>query len=156
MLPKWHLLFALIASVPLLPILSWKALIFLAAAVLIDFDHYIIYVAKKKDVNLKRGYTFLKKLEEKQRKPNFNNRYTFFLCIFHTYEFLLVIFVLSFIYNPLFAVFTGFIFHLMIDFIHAKMDFKEDYLAVFLKNLSFMYYLFSRNKKGFGELKLEA
>lgn len=156
MLPKWHLFFGLVISLILFPFFSWQVLLFLAATVLIDFDHYLIYMIKRKDLGLKTSYAFFRDLDKKQKNQNFKGFYTFFLCIFHTYEFLLILFILSFIYNPLLLIFLGFIYHLAIDIVFVRIVYNKKYLFFYLKNFSLVYHLFTRNKKRFGEIKLHA
>ena len=59
MLPKWHILFGAIFSMLVYFIFNINlfqvSLIFLAS-IFIDFDHYLFYVFRKKDFNLKRVY----------------------------------------------------------------------------------------------------
>ncbi len=153
MLPKWHLFFGLIPLI-LVPFFSWQVFLFLFATVLIDLDHYFVHMIKGEGLDLKTSYAFFKELDKKQRNPNFKGFYTLFLCIFHTYEFLIILFILSFVYNPLLLIFLGFVYHLAIDIVSIRIVHNKKYLLFYLKNLSFMYHLFTRNKNTFGEIKL--
>lgn len=156
MLPKKHVFFGLAASLILFPIFLWKVLLFLIATVFIDFDHYLLYAIKKRDLNLKNAYAFLKILDEKQKRPVFKGTYTLFLCIFHTYEFLLIILILTITYNPIFPVFLGLIFHVTTDIISIKFQYNKKYFLFYLGNLSFVYHLFTRHKKRFGEINFSS
>lgn len=153
MLPKWHLLFGLALSLILFPFLGWHVLILLAATVLIDFDHYLIYAIKKKDINLKNAYAYLKKLEEKQRNPNFKGKYIFLLCIFHTYEFLFILLVIAFLNKFILLVFLGFIFHMVIDIISTRIEFNDKFFFYYLKALFLTHHILSKDKESFGEIK---
>ena len=155
MLPKFHFLHGLLISLILFPSFKGHILIFLAATVLIDFDHYLIYAVKKKDLSLENAYIFLKKLEEKQKNPGFKGRYTFFLCVFHTFEFLLILSIFAFFNKFLFFIFLGFIFHLSLDIISTKWEFKNKYFFYYLKTLFLAYHLLSRDKETFGKIKVK-
>lgn len=124
MFPIKHLIFGLIFSIilllvfPQITILGF--LIIFISAVLIDIDHYLYYIYKKKDFNLKKSYNWFvnngKKflsLSKKQR----NKSYLGF-CFLHGVEILSLFFILGiFISRYFFFIFIGFAFHLILDFI---------------------------------------
>lgn len=94
MLPKWHLLFGAIFSLILYLIFPQIgifniSLIFLSS-ILIDFDHYLWTIKRKKYFNLKEVYLWNKNLP-KNHKPITH--------IFHTIEFIIFIAILSFYFN---------------------------------------------------------
>ncbi|MBU2633662.1 MAG: hypothetical protein KJ674_00295 [Nanoarchaeota archaeon] len=104
----------LIASIPLIiiffPIYKYFTLLILISSYLIDFDHYLWYILKFKDLNLKRAI----KTCVKQIGKNNNN-----IHIFHTMEFALIIATTSLIFYPYsFPLLIGFTIHLLLDFIH--------------------------------------
>ena len=113
MLPKYHALLGFVFTY----IFYWftsitifqASLIFLAS-VLIDFDHYIWYVQRKKDYSLKKSYIWLKKnLHFKKPKP--------VMMIFHTIECIILIGILSFYFNIFLFILIGMLFHSILDVI---------------------------------------
>jgi len=113
MLPKSHILIGFLVAY----IIYWfssitifqASLIFLSS-VLIDFDHYLWYLQRRKDWNLKNAYNFLKKIHLFRHKT--------IMMIFHTIEFHIFIFILSYFFKGFFFIFLGMLFHSMIDIIH--------------------------------------
>lgn len=121
MLPGQHAIyglgFALLMKLLIVPGLNLIAiaLIFLAA-VFIDVDHYIVYVYRHKDLNLKRAVNYFKEMGEKLK--NKKNRAP--LLVLHTVEFMLVLIALSF-YHIYFAfIAAGVIFHVLLDYYHMR------------------------------------
>jgi len=94
-------------------------LIFLSS-VLIDIDHYLYYVYKKKDWSLKNAYKWFIKtskiflsLPRKQR----NNLYGGF-CFLHGIEILLILFLLGIFVSKFFLfIILGISFHLILDIV---------------------------------------
>ena len=132
MLPERHALFGFLFCLLLyffnFPV---KALILIFIAnIAIDIDHYIIYGINKKSWNFLKAYRFFVNLV-KLKKPG-----KFYLCIFHTIEFLLVLFILAILLksNYLFLIFVGFSFHTFVDFVdmlRMRKRFKENILVFF-------------------------
>ena len=122
MFPKFHLLSGLIGSIILFllfPNISRVGiLIFFAASFLIDFDHYLYYAIKQKDLSLKRALKWhykkaekFKKLKAKERKK-YNSS---FYC-FHGLEWIILFLLLGAYWNFLFYfVAAGMLFHLVFD-----------------------------------------
>lgn len=135
MFPKWHIFFGLIFSLILYFIFNmdlFNSLIVFLASVLIDFDHYIWYTNRKKDWNLKRAYKWNTYLERKHEKA---------MHIFHTIEFLILIFILSFFLRIFFYILIGILFHSILDFI-GMICFD----ALDCRELSLIRYLSTKNK----------
>jgi hypothetical protein len=134
MLPKWHVLFGFIFSLIIyfffnISLINFS-LIFLSSF-LIDVDHYIWYIQKKKDFSLRKAYKFLKNLKERKLT----------LMIFHTIEFLLVLLFISFYYSIFKYIFIGMIFHSVLDIIdlYSKNEIK-------LREFSLFKYLLTKDK----------
>jgi hypothetical protein len=118
---KEHIILGILFSIILFLIfpqigLVGFSLIFLST-VLIDVDHYLYYVKKKKDFSLRNAYKwFMKnhanclKLPKEQRGKNYAG---FF--VLHGIEILIVLLLLTFVSNYFFFVFIGFSFHLLFD-----------------------------------------
>jgi hypothetical protein len=96
-------------------------LIIFLSSVLIDVDHYIYYIIKKRDFNLIKGYNWYKKeIKETLALPmnERKKRYTGFF-LFHGIEVLVVLFLNGIFISPIFTfVFIGFSFHWIIDTPH--------------------------------------
>jgi len=111
MLPKWHILLGVVFSLILyffFNISLFNSSIVFLVSVLIDTDHYLWWVFKKKNFSLTKSYLWMKNLP-KIHKPK--------LDIFHTIEFLIFIGVLSLIYNLFLFVLLGLLFHSTVDVI---------------------------------------
>lgn len=81
-------------------------LVILGSAVLIDFDHYLFYVWRKKDFSLKNAYKFYMN-SKRPGKPG--------IMIFHTIEFQLLVLLVSFAFPWLIFVQAGMLLHLSLD-----------------------------------------
>ena len=123
MRPSQHIILGAIFSF-LLYILSPQigitgTLIIFLSSFLIDFDHYLIYVAIKKDLNPFKAYKF------HTSKENFflnlprseRNKLSFGVYIFHGIELIAILGILAIIFNNFLLLFviTGFAFHLILD-----------------------------------------
>ena len=140
MLPKWHFLTALISSVFLFPFIQFKILIFIAAAVLIDIDHYFLYVYLKKDFSLKKAYSFF--MEKRRiflKTGKFNKRES--LCIFHTIEFLIFLAVLIPLNSFFQIAMLGYSLHMIQD-ITAQIVTK----TLYTRNFSIVGYIYEQRK----------
>jgi len=139
MFPKWHILFGAIFSLILFLVfkvnLFYSIVVFLAS-VLIDVDHYLFYVKRKDDWNLKTAFNWFVALEKKH-KP--------LALIFHNIEFVILILILSFFHNFFLFILIGLLFHLSIDLIYLivadRMGTKEFLLTRYLLNKDKSKYL---------------
>jgi len=124
--PNTHFIFGLIfASVLLIlfPEINLMGFfIILASTVLIDVDHYLIYVFKKKDFSLRKAYrrSIQKKKKLLSLSRNERDKYYIEFCFLHGIEILIILFFISFFFKYLFYVFLGFAFHLLLDVIHQS------------------------------------
>lgn len=121
MYPKQHLLYGAIFAgflFFLFPQIGWLGfIIILASTVLIDADHYLYYVFKKKDLSLPNAYKWLVKkhkefLSFSREKRNQQNTSGF---LFHGVEALILLFILSFYLKLFLYIFAGFAFHIILD-----------------------------------------
>jgi len=101
---------------------SWiGCFVFLVATVGIDVDHYLYYVYKKRDCNLRRAVGWfmkngkiLMKLDKKYRKEFYSG-----FCFLHGIEVLGLLVIFGFfIWDLFYFVALGFLFHLILDHIH--------------------------------------
>ena len=125
--PEHHVLLGLIFSIIIFLIFPsigflGATLIFLASF-LIDFDHYLYYVYRQKNLNLKKAYKWYKirilrqrNLSRKQRSKSYIGFY-----LFHSFEISILLLVLGFFVNNLFYfLFLGHFFHLFLDLLFQK------------------------------------
>jgi hypothetical protein len=115
-------------------------LIIFLSSVLIDFDHYLYYIFKKKRFSLKSAYNWY--LIERKRFHNLSieekKKHRYFIFMFHGLEVLLILFLLSNYYPLLFLVFMGFTIHIVEDLIVAS-KFKYTKRKLFLSYAIFLH-----------------
>lgn len=145
--PIDHFLFGLIFSAILYLLFPGigliGALIVLVFSVAGDVDHYIYFIAKTKNHNLKKAYRyFLKVSDDKANKEEVESIKKSYLFFFHTFEFIAMVVFMSFIYNPLFYAAIGLLFHLFLDYVDLKKSNNLD-----MKCFSLMA-CYSRRKNG--------
>ena len=86
---KEHITSSLVISALLFPFIKYNTFYFLIGAILIDVDHYVLYVFKKRDLSLKRAHAYLD-----------GKRVNDTLHVFHVLEFWLISFVLAILFKP--------------------------------------------------------
>jgi hypothetical protein len=123
MLPKNHIILGGIFSLIIYLIFQidfFQAFLIFLSSFLIDIDHYLYYVYKKKDFSLKKAYNFalfqknnLMKLKKEERSKFYTG--FFFL---HGLEIVLILFLFGVYFSKCFLfVSLGFLFHLILDYI---------------------------------------
>jgi len=122
MLPKYHLFLGFIFSLTLF--LTFPNINLIGAGIiffssfLIDVDHYIYYILKKKSLNLRKAVNYFLEKRKKLRIMNVEKRKGFYsgFCFLHGIEILMVLFIAGiFISKYFLLVFIGFTFHLFLD-----------------------------------------
>ena len=129
MLPKHHFLIGAIATTLLYPLIGFGAFIALAASVLIDVDHYLLYLHVKKDFSIKKGYHYLREYglnKITSKKP--------VLCVFHTIEAFAIMAVLAFLNQTALFIFFGSSMHLLFDMMSAGHKVKSPSILLHLIN----------------------
>ena len=119
-------------------------MIFLVSSVLIDMDHYLYYIFEKKRFSLKSAHIWY--LIEREKFHNLllkeKKKHRYFIFIFHGIEPLILIFLLSYFYYPIFFIALGFFIHLIEDLTEAiRFNYFERKLF-----LSYAIYLHIKNK----------
>jgi len=119
MLPSKHILIGAIFSVflYLLGLSLTNVILFFLASFLIDVDHYLYYVYRKRDISLKKAFNWYLELDKKYSSMSKSSRakYWYGFCIFHGIEPIILVFILSAIYAPLVFVALGLLLHLIMD-----------------------------------------
>lgn len=114
------------------------SIVFLASF-LIDIDHYIYFVYKKKDFSLKNAYYWFSNCEKKWRKLSYSEKlkYKIIPILFHGIEFLAILILLSYFNKIFYFVLFGSIFHIFIDYVEIiyyreplYMKFSQIYLLI--------------------------
>ena len=127
MLPKWHLFLGFIFSLilfiifPKIGIIGFVIIFF--SSFLIDADHYIYYVFKKRDLSLKNAYSWFIQKRKKYLALSRKKRNEVYLEIhfLHGIEPLLILFVLGiYVSEYFFYILIGFAFHLFLDITHQR------------------------------------
>ena len=137
MLPKWHILLGIIFSVLLKLVFDfgvYEVLIVFLAAVLIDLDHYAVFLLKKRKFGLKEAFRYYEENEIEQMtnmKKGIKKKDD--LQIFHTVEFHLLVFALAVYFYWVFFVFLGIMFHSVSDFVYLaekEILYRREYFFV--------------------------
>lgn len=144
MYPKMHFLLGLIPAGYFLATENWIfALVFLAATVLIDVDHYIVYLflTRFQDLSVKNAFNFF--VDKRNRYIHRKKIY-----LFHSIEFLLVLLLLLILLKEslLIAVILGLVFHLILDFCQSLWVLARSHKNHF-KRQSILINLLSKRKE---------
>lgn len=135
--PLSHVIFSLpVAALVYIVVGAWEGVAFYLAAVFIDFDHYMAYVATKGNLDPSRAYEFFLQRRKKYRRGDVKKRRFVFL-LFHNYEAMIAIGILGLFYTPVLIIWLGFVFHLLLDLAYNPFD-KQHRVQV-LKNWSLIY-----------------
>ena len=144
MIPKYHTLLGAVFSILIYFLFSltpFQATLIFLASFLIDFDHYLWYALRKKDLNPINStkWFFKKRKIWIKLPPNQRRKIKLPILIFHGIEFWILLIILSFL-NPLFIyILIGVLFHAVFDFIELfylkePLYFKASQVLVYLKN----------------------
>ena len=113
MVPSIHFLASLFIAVLLYPIFGWNVLMIFVGGVLIDIDHYLLYVYRFGEFSLSKCY----KYHHVDVKRNHHKDVFGALLIFHTIEFLLLSAFLSIYSNSALMFTIGLLAHYILDVI---------------------------------------
>ena len=129
MLLQYHALFGLIISFLLYPVYGLSVLIIFFSNLLLDVDHYLLYVIKFSSFNIKQAHDYFIAKDETLLLP------------LHTVEFLMVLLLLSFYLDFVFFVLIGVVIHFMLD---LRDELRFNYIGRFP---SLIWYLIRKNLK---------
>lgn len=136
MLPKAHVILGAIFSILvyyIFHITIFQASLIFLASVFIDIDHYLFHLNRKKSFSLKEAYYFHKNLP-KNHKPMMH--------FLHTIEIIILIFILSFVWQGFFFIFIGMMFHSLLDVFEMAYNKELKCREFFL-----IRYMIHRNKR---------
>jgi hypothetical protein len=144
MLPKTHAILKAIFSILLYVLFHtslFNVLIVFLSSFLIDFDHYLWFLYRKKSFNLKKAYFWFKEKRKKwlelSKKEREKHRRAYL--IFHSIEFWMLLLFLSFFNKIFLFILLGVLFHMIFDYIEIfyvkeKFYFKLSLIWIYLKN----------------------
>ncbi len=105
-----------VATLCLLPFWTVAQLVgFAVGSILIDVDHYLFYVFRRRRFDVRGMFAYFDDLQELQHHIPYAG-----ICIFHTVEFYLLVYLLSRAYPLLTPVFIGMLYHFVLDLIHLR------------------------------------
>jgi hypothetical protein len=148
--PKIHLIVGILFTILLYflfpQILFFNLFIILSSSVLIDGDHYLYYMLKKKNLNPIRCYKWYKEnikktfsLPIEERKKIYSGFY-----LFHGIEWIIILFLLGIYFFPVLSYISlGFLLHFLVD-IPSEFYFKRTKDKF---SLIYNYYRFRKLKK---------
>lgn len=113
-----HLAITGVAAAALSPVLSGEELlIFAIGSVLIDVDHYLLYVQRTKRRDIRGMFRYFEELQPIQKTIPYVG-----LCLFHTVDFFLLVAILALFHPALLPLLAGLLFHFVADLIdlHRK------------------------------------
>ncbi len=141
MLPKFHLIISFLASFIMLifGINYLFCLLFFLSAFLIDFDHYLYYIIKKRDLSLINAYKYCKYILKKELEKTNQKQ---ILMIFHTAEFFIILLILSLFLDFFLPIFLGCLFHEFTDLVYETTQKDKKYKRAF----SLIYYALKDNQ----------
>lgn len=106
-----HLAATGVAAAALAPWLSGsELLLFSAGGVLIDVDHYFLYVVRTGRFDIRGMFRYFAYLQQIEQTIPYAG-----LCLFHTIDFFLLVVISAAFYPPLLPLLGGLLFHFFID-----------------------------------------
>lgn len=107
-----HLAVTGIAAAALLPVWNEEILLFSVGSVLIDVDHYLLYIRRTGRFDIRGMFRYFEELWKIEKNIPYVG-----LCLFHTFDFFLAVGVLSLHYPALQPLLAGLLFHFAVDMI---------------------------------------
>ncbi len=122
MLPKYHVVIGFLASLIIhliFQITFIQFLVIFLSSVLIDADHYFLYILRKKDFSLRKAINYFKERRKKwlSMKPEKRKNYKRAIFIFHGFEFWILLIIIANYINLIWFVLLGIFIHMFLDYI---------------------------------------
>lgn len=144
MLPKTHVILGLLFSISLyftFKITLFEAFLVLFSSIFIDFDHYLWYIFKKRDLSLKSAYSYFKEKRNKFNKLSREKKkkHKMPYLIFHVIEFWALLFLFSLTNKYFIFILIGIALHMFLDYIEIiyrknVFYFKFSLIWTYIKN----------------------
>lgn len=147
MKPKAHIYLGIIFTIFLFLLFPktrfFELSVIFLSSVLMDIDHYLYYVIRKKDFSLKRAYIWFLEINKKHDALPIKERLKTYkaVCWLHGLECLIILIILSYFFHIFFLILIGFVFHYSSDEIEGSFyngenhGFSSIYKFIKTKNL---------------------
>jgi len=135
-----HLALTGVAAAALAPVLgAGEIALFAIGSVLIDVDHYFLYIQRRRDFSIPGMFRYFRELQPIQRNIPYVG-----LCIFHTIDFLALLGVLAYFYPLLGVLLAGCLYHFAIDLFDLRRK-----GIIFIRPYFLIEHLVRRRSKGY-------
>jgi hypothetical protein len=135
-----HIALTGIAAAALTPIMSGGELVLFAiGGVLIDVDHYLLYVQRRRNLSIPGMFRYFNELQPIQSNIPYVG-----LCIFHTIDFFILLAVLAYFYPLVSYLLAGCLFHFAIDLFDLRRK-----KAIFIRPYFLLEHFIRRRSKGY-------
>lgn len=129
-----------IAAAALAPILQTEEIVcFAIGAVLIDVDHYFLYIQRRRDFSVPGMFRYFEELQPIQRNVPYVG-----LCLFHTVDCFVALALLSCFFPLLRLLLAGCLFHFLLDLYDLKRK-----GVLFIRPYFLLEHLIRRRAKGY-------
>ncbi|MAG38777.1 hypothetical protein CMO90_01695 [Candidatus Woesearchaeota archaeon] len=126
-----HFTVSALITVVLWPFFGPISMLVLIGGVLIDVDHYFWNIIRNKNYSLKKTYQFCKRIE----RIKDTERYKEAVMIFHTFDALIIMILISLLFKEFYFILLGVVVHLFMDFMQVYVRWGSPYfLAIFKKS----------------------
>lgn len=135
-----HLALTGVAAAALSPILGGEELaLFAVGGVLIDVDHYLLYIQRRRDFSVAGMFRYFRELQPIQVTIPYVG-----LCIFHTIDFFILLGLLATLYPPLNYLLAGCLYHFALDLIDLRRK-----KVIFIRPFFLVEHFIRRRAKGY-------
>jgi hypothetical protein len=135
-----HLALTGVAAAALSPVLGGgELLLFAVGSVLIDVDHYFLFIQRRKSLSVTGMFRYFRELQPIQRSISYVG-----LCIFHTLDFFTLLGVATLLYPPVWPLLAGCLYHFVIDLFDLRRK-----GIIFIRPFFLFEHLIRRRAKGY-------
>lgn len=135
-----HVALTGVAAAALAPVLSPVEIgLFAIGSVLIDIDHYLLFVQRRKSLSIRGMFRYFEELQPIQSAISYVG-----LCVFHTIDFFLLLAVLALFFPLAWALLAGCLYHFLIDLFDLRRK-----GVIFIRPFFLVEHLIRRRSKGY-------
>ncbi len=126
-----HLIITAILATILYPIYKWIVVFLFVGGILVDSDHVLWYWFKNKKFSPTKTFKYCTDIEKNSDIKEYKST----IMIFHTWDALLISFIIALFSNIFLMIFIGLAVHLICDFLYSYRLFKGfDFKYLFRKS----------------------